>query len=347
MNSKIEMGSFNRSPDSPILLKEKIEGDGSVSVRIYQRKDIDSITSLKDKIKTMVKYGIEDFFMANDKFRPLLKTIGIKRIEPLKINDHKEAQDLLQSIRSEARTGGVTQEKELKLKQILSENGISENYKIDFYEGKYTHEDFFSDLKKFISKENFSGKEIEYLDEINADFISKNILPSHIFQKYEKFIDEIKSHLGTHFQKQKQWQDSQPDKSINLDALETEINKKLTEIITEIKQRSFTPTDEDIKNHLLSSAKSTSAKNNIFDEEAEKMATEIRATIRILFSTHWWVSEERKMESLKKVQDFFDTEKLWLPEPVCNRIYPKPQPIHVPATIGVQPDTNPYVSNQK
>ena len=62
MNRKIEMGSFNRSPDSPILLKEKIEGDGSVSVRIYQRKDVDSITSLKDKIKTMVKYGIEDFF---------------------------------------------------------------------------------------------------------------------------------------------------------------------------------------------------------------------------------------------------------------------------------------------
>ncbi len=70
MITKIELGSFSRNENSPIMLKEKFESDGSSSLRIYQRKDIDSINSFKDKLKTRLKYGIEDFCMEHEILRP-------------------------------------------------------------------------------------------------------------------------------------------------------------------------------------------------------------------------------------------------------------------------------------
>lgn len=54
-----------------------------------------------------------------------------------------------------------------------------------------------------------------------------------------------------------------------------------------------------------------------------KQEAEIRTAIDILFSTSWWISQERKLESLEKVQDFFNDDYQWLPAPAKNRIYPE------------------------
>lgn len=367
MITKIELGSFNRGESSPILLKEKIESDGSLSVRIYQRKDIDSINSFKDKIKTMVKYGVEDFCMTHETFRPLLGAVGIKRINHLQTEDPKSTRDLLQSIRSEARTGQVTEEKEIKLKQILGNSGLSDDYKIDFYSAKHKDEDFFSDLKKFMNSDNKflmedkSSIHDKYsLNLIQKSFTSKAVLTKAEVKICEDMIKKIKGSLHTHFQKQILLLEAQPDKSINfyetpfsssslstLKNLQTEIEGKLEEIENEIKQRSITPKDEDIKNYLFSSIEYVVGDDADSDtwtgSEAQKRAAEIGITIDILFSTSWWISEGKKLESLKTVQDFFKDIKESMPEAVINRIYSEQETASVSPPGDPHLDTNPYV----
>jgi hypothetical protein len=107
----------------------------------------------------------------------------------------------------------------------------------------------------------------------------------------------------------------------------------LNEIENDIKERSINPKDEDIKNHLLSSIKHVIEDGDTWaDSEAQKKTTEIRTTIDIYFSTSWWISKERKLESLKKIQDFFKPLEKWLPEPVKNRIYPEQKTASVSPT---------------
>ncbi|MCE2858524.1 MAG: hypothetical protein LW731_01555 [Oxalobacteraceae bacterium] len=357
---KIELGSFSRNENSPIMLKEKVESDGSSSLRIYQRKDIDSINSFKDKIKTMMKYGIEDFCMAHETFRPLLQSVGVKGINRLTTNDPKSTQDLLQSIRSEARTGAVTGENESKLKQILADYALPEDYEINFYKGKYKTEDLFSDLKQFISSDDSFSKKYKFkLGSIERAFTSKEILKKEHADKYEEVIKHIKDSLNNHFKKQEELLAAQPGKSTHssenncsvsslsrLKELQKEIVEKLDEIENEIKQRSITPKDEDIKNQLISTIEyvlGAEKNSEEWTDEFTKKDAEIRATIDILFSTSWWISEERKMESLKKVQDFFEGDKFLMPEAVINRIYPNQKSTNLLSTSNPQRLTNPYI----
>jgi len=360
MTTKIELGSFSRNEKIPIMLKEKVERDGSSSVRIYQRKDIDSITSFKDKIKTRLKYGLEDFCMKHETFRPLLQSVGVKGINRLKPSNPKSMQDLLQSIRSEARTGTVTEKNELKLKQILATYALPEDYEINFYKGKYNNEDFFYDLKQFISSDDINSKKDKFkLGSIESAFISKQILKMEHANQYGEVINRIKNNLDIHFKKQKELLAAQPGKSTHpsennfsvsrlsrLKELQKEIVEKLDEIENEIKQRSVTPKDEDIKNHLISTIKYVlvEEKNSEgWTDDSAKKDAEIRATIDILFSTSWWISEEQKMESLKKVQDFFRNDNFLMPEAVINRIYPNQESTNLLSTSNPQRLTNPYI----
>jgi hypothetical protein len=360
MITKIELGSFNRDAASPIMLKEKIESDGSSSVRIYQRKDIDSITSFKDKVKTMMKYGIEDFCMKHETFRPLLQSVGVKGINRLNTNNPKSTQDLLQSIRSEARTGTVTEEKELQLKEILETHKLSQDYQINFYPGKYKTEDLFSDLKQFISSDSsFLKKDKFQLGSIKRAFTSKQILKNEHAKQYGELIKRIKGSLDNHFKKQEELLAAKPGESTHssetnfsvssfsrLKELQKEIVEKLDEIENEIKQRSVTPKDEDIKNHLISTIVYVLEVEKNSEEWTDKLAkkdAEIRDTIDVLFSTSWWISEERKMESLKKVQAFFKNDTLFMPEPVINRIYPNQESTNLLSTSNPQQLTNPYI----
>jgi hypothetical protein len=350
MITKIELGSFNRSESSPIFLKEKIESDGSSSVRIYQRKDIDSIASFKDKIKTMMKYGIEDFCTTHGIFRPLLGAVGIKRIDHLKTNDLKSAQDLLQSIRSEARTGKVTEEKEKELKKILGDHRLPDDYKINFYEGQYKDADFFSDLKKFISSDkNFTENDKSYLSQFESAFKYKKIVKQVDLDSQKETIEKIKKSLKKHFENQIRLSATQPGESTPssetrfpesdssyLATLREELERKLQKIESEIKQRSTNPEDEDIKNYLLSEIQKNLDESGGWDDEKIRQTAETKAAINISLSTSWWISKERKLESLKKVQGFFKEDYQWLPEPVKNRIYPEQK------SVSVSPLSNPH-----
>ena len=344
---KIELGSFNRDEDNPIMLKEKIERDGSSSLRIYQRKDIDSITSFKDKVKTMMKYGIEDFCMKHEILRPLLQNIGINRIERLNTDDHDATLESLQSIRSCARIGLLTVDNENKLKAILGNHELSVDSSIDLHTSKNKDNDFFLDLWQFI--EATKPKEEETSDwqfEFHEDFTSKHILTKKQIDDYQTSIRTWTDRLETLHDNYSMLRERAPDGFVNtsdnhfsggsidyLLNLKDELEKKMDEI----KQRSTNPTDADIKTHLLSLFEKLPVYGDkARHDEKKKEASEMRSAINTLFSNSWWISKERKMESLKKINDHFEWVRPPLPEAVLNRLHREQE------SVSVSPLSDPH-----
>jgi hypothetical protein len=161
-------------------------------------------------------------------------------------------------------------------------------------------------------------------------------------------IEKVKKSLEKHFDNQIRLSETQPGESTNssetrsaggsrsyLETLQKELERKLNKIEREVAQRSIAPKDEDIKNYLLLSIQRKLDDSGAWNDETTRETAEIQATIDILFSTSWWISEERKLESLKKVQGFFKEDYQWLPEPVKNRIYPEQK------SVSVSPLSNP------
>jgi hypothetical protein len=330
MINRVEFGNLNRGADTPILIKEKIGADGEPSVRIYQRKDVNSIKNMTDRIKTTIKYGVEDFFIEHKKFQPLLEKIGFTKINQLKTDEIKNPSNLLQAIKFGARVGSIEAEHEKKLKEILGKNGFNGDYKYNFYKGSYKTEDFLSDLMNFVKLGSEESRDDYYLIElIKVGAIGPYILKLDETKKCNEKIDEIRNNLKGYFQKQLlaaqpgfedielSTNNSSGKISNYLDDLQSEIDEKLTEIQNKMVERSNRPTDEDIKNHLLSSLDNRLRLGN----EKPSNGDETRAAIDILFSTSWWISKERRLESMHKVQEFWKDSKDRLPEAIRNRIF--------------------------
>jgi hypothetical protein len=332
MINRVEFGNLNRGENTPILIKEKIGADGEPSVRIYQRKDINSIKNLTGRIKTTIKYGVEDFFIEHKKFQPLLEKIGFTKINQLKTDEIENPSNLLQSIKFGARIGSVEVENEKKLKEILGNNGFDGEYNYNFYKGNYKTEDFLNDLTNFAElsgKQSADDHQLIALIKIGA--IGPYILKLDEMKKCKEKIEQIKNNLSQYFKTQNNLLAAQSglkdaELSTNnssakisnyLDDLHSEIDGKLTEIENKMFESSNDPKNEDIKNHLLSSLNTRLA----FGNEEPSNGEETRAAIDILFSTSWWISEERRLESLDKVREFWNDFKDRLPEAIRERIF--------------------------
>jgi hypothetical protein len=332
MINRVEFGSLNRSEDSPILIKEKIGADGKPSVKIYQRKDIDSIENFKDRIKTMVKYSVEDFFIANKNFQPLLEKIGFNKINYLKTDNIENPSNFLQSIKSGARIGAVTKENEIKLKNILNDSGFDGDYQYNFYKGNYKNEDFFTDLKAFVNTDNgFNAEDWLSVGEIENYFMNDSILSADKLKKYVGQINKIKTKIDENFSPRIKLSDSQSPtdttshitdspkgSSSILQELKNEIDSKLEEIAIRITTNSNQPKNETLRKSLLFTLSEIQRKGKI---EAN-LATETRGAIDIIFSTGWWISKEKRQQSLEKVQTVFQDFKQSLPEALRDAIYP-------------------------
>jgi hypothetical protein len=349
MKARIEFGSFNRDKNNPILLKEKIGPDGSSSVRIYQRKDIESIINFKDKIKTIVKYSVEDFFIHHKNFQPLLEKIGLNKIHELDTSKVENPYDLLQSIKSDARIGFIDKTKEDELKNLLIRNAIHQGnqyeYEYTFYKGKYKNEDFFSDLEKFIGRnkkdsvsDSDSDLDQEISEKINIvktlkECIEQNtILDQKSLEGIILEISELEKSIQSYFKDKKFYEpcifntkspqlSSTQNRLYSLESLESEITGKLAEVKNQIKENSNNPKNEDVKKNLLNAlSQSAQIKGQIPEIQAKKQA-EIQGAIDVLFSTNWWISEERKLQSLKEVQTYFKDRKGFLPEAIQDAIF--------------------------
>lgn len=332
MKTRVEFGNLNRGDNTPILIKEKISADGAPSVRIYQREDVNSIKNLTDRIKKKIKYGVEDFFIEHEKFQPLLKKIGFAKVNQLKTGEIENPSYLLQAIKFGARIGSVEVEDEKKLKEILEKHEFDGDYNYIFYKGGYKIEDFLNDLTKFIGLDHKQSQEDHYLTAlIKLGSVGPYILNNDEMKKCTEKINQIQENIKTYFNKKSELLAARPgskntETSTNnspghisnyFEDLQSEINDKLNEIQIKIIERSTTPKNKDIKNYLLKVLDDRLLMQN----QKPSAGDETRAAIDVLFSTSWWISHERRSESLAKVREFCKDSKDKLPEPIRQRIF--------------------------
>jgi hypothetical protein len=156
MIKKIEIGRVDRQ--GPLLIAEKKDKAGNViKTRIYQRKELSSIDSFKEKIKTSMKYSLEDFFFKH-KIDRLAKLLNVKKISLYgnrfyhneRHEKENEFKSLLQNAKSELSLGMHTKENEQKVIKELEDMGFSD-VEISVNSEEYKDEDFFDDLS-FLGK---------------------------------------------------------------------------------------------------------------------------------------------------------------------------------------------------
>ena len=357
MINRVEFGNLNRGEDTPILIKEKISADGAPSVRIYQRKDVNSIENLTDRIKTTIKYGIEDFFIEHKKFQPLLEKIGFTKINQLKTDEIENPSNLLQAIKFGARIGLVAKKNKESLQSILAKNGFGGDYQFKFHKGSYKNEDFFIDLTEFVIQGNkFNETDTEtlkaFIEDTEKCFSNNYILSDQQFKNFLDLVTLIEKKLAQHFSEQEQWvlMDSFEDKNLaatnsskdgssNLELLKSEIGSKLDEIKTRIKENSTNPNNEVIKSNLLFLLSELESKNGITTKEAAKT----RGAIDIICSTGWWISDEKRQQSLEKVQNVFEAYKENLAEALRYAIYQSREQSNPLSQNDLDHPENPYV----
>jgi hypothetical protein len=175
IKNKLELGNFDLA--GPIMLKEKIGKDGAITTRIYQRKDIQSTENLITRMKNTVKYSIEDFFIENKTFQPILRLIGLKKINRPDFSAIENPNKLFENLKSGKKDAFNDINSIVNLKKFLNFNNI------DITNINKSIIDGFED-KKFIqcfSEEYVNTRVIEtslavflYLNETNGYFYELN-----------------------------------------------------------------------------------------------------------------------------------------------------------------------------
>jgi len=141
----IQIKNINRSETQPIFIKNKILENGKTKQIIYQRKNIDSIDELFERIKTRVRYTTQDFAQKFD-LTGLKKALGFTSLRILV--DKDESKEALRDFKSEMSTAGVGVKPTNQLKKLLTEKFVThdENTEFEINLEKYELNEFLRDF---------------------------------------------------------------------------------------------------------------------------------------------------------------------------------------------------------
>lgn len=288
ISTQIEFGNISEANTNDVLVKEKKGKDGTTVFRIYQRKDLESITNPFDRIKKTLKYTLEDFGRDNEVASRLLEKVGFGKVKILRSTECDNLAGLLETIRSGARTGLINNELNKQFKNVLSANNISQLNEFRFYENIYSDHDFKSDLNYITQSQDTSSwksiieKSFEKLAEIAKNPSSK----ADDFEENFENLHEIRENIINFFMEKKTKKE-----------LVDEFDKKFFEMFYEPLARQFG--GEKTKNWIIAfeteSGKDASDGTNIEASLNKKTTIDM---INISFSNHWWDNDEKKMTSL-------------------------------------------------
>jgi hypothetical protein len=289
--TQIEFGNLSRGANNPLLIKEKTDENGDTILRIYQRKNLQSITSPFEKIKNALKYTLEDFGREHKTIAKLMEKIGFGKVRELKTAETEKAVGLIETIRSGARTGFIDEKSKAEFDNILHDNKIEKYDGFNFYKDTYSDQNFEKDLE-FISKKN-SGSSLNLLDEfkllkgfIDRTAFDEPLKNSSIFnlhiKKYKDLRTEVKNILKNNNTERQ---------------LQNEFLNKLEKILYQ--PTLFKLGAENTKNWLLKYEENTSkVPGNAGNQDSTKDKNSVIHDIKSAFSNHWWDSDEKKTESL-------------------------------------------------
>jgi hypothetical protein len=313
--AKIQLGNLNKNNANPVMVKEKITPSGEPITKIYQRKDINSIEKLKDKLATKMKYSIEDFISKYELFSGLSKQMGFTRIEKLNIRGFDDAIEVLQTVKYGARINSIDSDKEKYFNKILEANSIRTDYGIHHSVEKDKPGDIISDLNNLVA---INPKELpgisENLKKIKTAFENTTPLTREECFQIRSLLMEIDNSLTEYFDRKTEENKNEAlsqGKSVaqdpefkakqgNVYQLRSKFGSQINKLKREIFEVSF-----DYGNIKNATAKkiweSIQAHPNRDKKNTYKDIKALTKDIDCLFSTSPWVSKGRKQQAADKL----------------------------------------------
>jgi len=290
--TQIEFGNLSRGAEKPILIKEKTDENGNTILRIYQRKDLQSISSPFEKIKNVLKYSLEDFGREHKTAAKLLEKIGFGKVTVLATTGTEEAADLIETVRSGARTGLIDEKSKTKFDNLLHDNEIKNYSSFKFNVGTYSDQNFARDFKYILGKIDPESSidlsnQFDFLDNVIDIKISES--PLEKLKNLDSIIDtneKLREKIDFFFK----------ENNTN-DQLRNEFFEKFDKILYEPMLKALGP--ENTKDWLLQHEKELSKVIGNTDDQSLIKAQEITINnIHSAFSNHWWDSDEKKAKSM-------------------------------------------------
>lgn len=172
MPIKIEFGRLNRGENSPVYVKQKTSEGSPLTIRIYQRKDLDTVANPFSKMLKAMKYHLEDFCIQHEKAGKFFEFFGLKRIDQQVTINTKELIDVSTKIETDARLGKYSDQTNFdKLSGFLKIKSQNNKYDINIIPDKYDDSNFLQDLtQNFLTQRTVVTNTIENLDELRSYF---------------------------------------------------------------------------------------------------------------------------------------------------------------------------------
>ena len=311
MSKIIEIRNITRSETQPILIKEKISENGETKPIIYQRKNIESINGVFEKIKTKIRYTAEDFAEKFD-LTSLKKILGF---ESLKTLVHKEESKwTLRTCKQSMNTTGLDDQTKYMLNNFLSTKFMPESYADAVFEvnkKKYETSEFLNDLSEI--------KKLQPIAEMCKShpfvFIYFEESATSSFMKRE----EIKT-LSNGFEVMK----SAIEKYLTDNNAPRDIKERFIRKLVDVREESIKskPTDKEMKQWCLKNEEERyNSYGQGYRENTQKTAPKILRFINQFFSST--SSEEQKENAQINLQQFYRNERAKLPLYIEQKLFPE------------------------
>lgn len=291
MPVQIEFGSLSRGSNSPILIKEKAGENGHTIVRIYQRKDLQSISSPFEKIKNALKYSLEDFGREHKTAAKLLDKIGFGKVRELTTEAPDKAAGLIETIRSGARTGFTDEKSKKEFDNILQANKIEKYDGFNFSKDSYSDQNFEKDF------EYIAEKKVRTSLDLLGEFKSlKHFIDGTAFEEPLKNLDAFDSNIEKYGNLREEVK-----KIFKYRNTEIQLRKEFLNKLEKILHQPilFKLGAENTKKWLLQhEEKLIKAVDNTDDQDSINAQKNVINNINSAFSNHWWDSDEKKIKSM-------------------------------------------------
>ena len=288
--TQIEFGNLSRGANNPLLIKEKTDENGDTILRIYQRKNLQSITSPFEKIKNALKYTLEDFGREHKTIAKLMEKIGFGKVRELKTAETEKAVGLIEKMRSGARTGLIDEESKKEFDDLLSGNSITNYSGFKFYLDTYSDQNFAQDLMDIIKNIDLESS----MDLSNQFDFLDNLIDRYIIENPLEKLEYLDSIIDTN-EKLREGVESFFKQNNTNDKLQDEFFKKFNKILYELMIVEFGA--ENTKKWLLQHEKESSKVMGNADNQylinSQKTAID---NINSAFSNNWWDSDEKKKD---------------------------------------------------
>ena len=291
-STQIEFGNLSRGADNPILIKAKTDENGDTILRIYQRKNLQSISSPFEKIKNVLKYTLEDFGREHKTAAKLLEKIGFGKVRVLVTKGTEQAADLIETVRSGARTGLIDEKSKTKFDNLLHDNKITNYSSFKFNVGTYSDQNFARDLKYILGK---IDPEASMSLSNQFDFLN-DVIDIEIFESPLEKLETLDSIIDTNEELREKIDIFFKGNNTN-DQLRNEFFEKFDKILYGPMLKALGP--ENTKNWLLQHEEKRSEQpGNTYDQTLFNTKETAIHNINSAFSNHWWDSDEKKIKSM-------------------------------------------------